>query len=304
MNPARLRSYLMLLAVAAIWGIASPIIKYTLTGFSPDVFLTYRYFISTILAVVIILITGFKLPKDPKTIIYLLIYAFLNSVVGLGLLFFGMNNTTVLDMTLITLLTPLIVSTAGVYFLHENVTKRERIGILVAIFGTILTVIEPIFNNGGAQIKLSGNVLIFGYVAVSAITAVLAKKLLRQKVEAITLVNTSFIVGFICFLIFTITKQSLSINEIVNTPFSYHLGVIYMAVISGTLAFWLSNRAQKTIEIGEQSLFSYLSPLFSFPIAIFWLGEKVTPIMIIGGSIILTGVLIAEIKKKRYNSTL
>ena len=74
-----------------------------------------------------------------------------------------------------------------------------------------------------------------------------------------------------------------------------------MAIISGNLAFYLSNKAQKSIEIGEQSLFSYLYPLFSLPLAVLWLGEKVTPIYIFGGIIIIIGVAIAEVKKKRYN---
>ena len=76
-----------------------------------------------------------------------------------------------------------------------------------------------------------------------------------------------------------------------------------MAIISGTFAFWLSNKAQKSIEIGEQSLFSYLYPLFSLPLAVIWLGEKVTSMHIIGGVIIVIGVAIAEVKKKRYNTT-
>mgnify|MGYP001597495960 CR=1 FL=1 len=59
MNPARLRAYLMLLVVAVIWGIASPVIKYTLGGFDPLTFLTYRFGISSIISIVIFLIIGF-----------------------------------------------------------------------------------------------------------------------------------------------------------------------------------------------------------------------------------------------------
>ena len=92
------------------------------------------------------------------------------------------------------------------------------------------------------------------------------------------------------------------VTQIVSTPSNYHLGVLYMAIISGTLAFWLFNKAQKSIEIGEQSLFAYLYPIFSLPLAVLWLGEKISTIHIIGGVIIIIGVVIAEIKKKRYNT--
>lgn len=77
-----------------------------------------------------------------------------------------------------------------------------------------------------------------------------------------------------------------------------------MAIISGSLAYFLSNKAQKTIEIGEQSLFAYLYPVLSLPIAVLWLGEKITPTFIVGAIIITIGVAIAEIKRSRYNNSL
>ncbi len=302
MNPARLRAYLMLLVVAVIWGIATPIIKYTLEGFSPVIFLTYRFGISTVIAIVIFAVTRDHFSKNWKLLVLILIHAFLNSVVSLGLLFFGMENTTVLETSLITLTMPLIISTAGVYFLHEHITKRERVGMGIAILGTLLTIIEPLINNGHNMIKLSGNILVFGYVISSVVTTIIAKKILKDGANPMTMSNISFILGFIFFLPFALKTEGFTVSSLMAVPLSYHLGVIYMAVLSGTLAFYLGNRAQKTIEIGEQSLFSYLYPIFALPLAVFWLGEKVTPTFIVGGIIITIGVVIAEIKKKRYNT--
>ena len=87
MNPARLRAYLMLLVVAVIWGIASPVIKYTLGGFDPLTFLTYRFGISSIISIVIFLIIGFKLPNNLKDTTLLIIYGLLASSISLALLF-------------------------------------------------------------------------------------------------------------------------------------------------------------------------------------------------------------------------
>ena len=197
---------------------------------------------------------------------------------------------------------PLIISTAGVYFLHEHITKRERVGMGIAILGTLLTIIEPLINNGHNMIKLSGNILVFGYVISSVVTTIIAKKILKDGANPMTMSNISFILGFIFFLPFALKTEGFTVSSLMAVPLSYHLGVIYMAVLSGTLAFYLGNRAQKTIEIGEQSLFSYLYPIFALPLAVFWLGEKVTPTFIVGGIIITIGVVIAEIKKKRYNT--
>lgn len=303
MNPARLRAYLMLLAVSVIWGIATPIIKFTFKGFPTELFLVYRFFISTVLAIIIFAISGIHIPKNIWLLLTVLLYGFLNSVVSLSLLFFGMENTTVIEAGLINLAGPLIVSTAGVYFLHEHITKREKIGMGIAILGTILTIVGPLLTNGHSSIRFSGNLLVFGYVLSSVVTTIIAKNLLKKDINPMFMVNISFIVGFIAFAILNLQTNSIGslIQQISAVPIKYHYGVFYMAVLSGTLAFYLGNKAQKTIEIGEQSLFSYLNPVFALPLAVFWLGEKVTPIYIIGGIIIIIGVAVAEVKKKRYN---
>lgn len=303
MQPARLKSYLMLVAVAVIWGVASPVIKYTLQGFSPEVFLSYRFGISTLVAIIIFLLSGIHLPRDKHTILLIMLYGFLNSVVALGFLFFGMKNTSVLEAGLITLSSPLIISTAGVYFLHEHITKREKLGMAIAIFGTALTIIGPLLTNGHGTIKFTGNLMIFGYVISTLLTTLLAKKLLKKNVNPMTMTNFSFIIGFICFLAYVLLTNPHALISILSTPSEYHWGVAYMAIISGTLAFYLNTKAQKSIEIGEQSLFSYLYPIFSLPLAVIWLGEKIMPVHILGGIIIIIGVTIAELKKKRYNSS-
>lgn len=304
MNPARLRAYLMLLTVAAIWGIATPVIKYTLEELSPVTFLTYRFGISSIIALITFFIFGFHFPKRLKTVLVVIVYGFINTVVSLGLLFFGMENTTVLEASLITLINPLLISTAGVYFLKEHITSREKIGMTIAVLGTFLTIIEPLLVNGNGSLKFSGNLLVLGYVFVNVILAIYAKKLLREDVKPLTITNVGFIVGFISFIVFVLFTSSASdmLSTISSAPLIFHMGVFYMAIISGSLAYYLWIRAQKSIEVGEASLFSYLYPVFSIPLAIFWLEEKITPLFIIGAIIISIGVVIAEIKKRRYNT--
>lgn len=298
MNPHRLRAYLLLFIVSVIWAVAGPVIKYTLGGIPPLLFLTYRFGLSTLISIICFFIFGFHFPKEKRVGWELILYGFLTSTVCLGLLFFGLKNTTVLDMSLITLVNPLLITIAGVYFLKEHVTAKEKLGMGIALLGTVLTVIEPFFNDGNIFTRFSGNFLIFLYLLTTAWSAVLAKRLLRQGVEPLGMTNISFIIGFLTLLPFAILKYHMGI--IGSIPFPYHLGVIYMAVLSGTLAYYLGNKAQKSIEIGEAAVFSYIYPLFSTPLAVIWLGEKITSTFILGAAVITLGVVIAETKKRRY----
>jgi drug/metabolite transporter (DMT)-like permease len=303
MNPSRLKAYILLTIVTIIWALAEPIIKFTLGGFTPLMFLTYRFGLASLVSIICFMIFGFKIPKDTKTRWEIALYGLVTSTFSLGLLFFGLQNTTVLDTLLITLMNPLLVSIAGVRFLQEHITVKEKIGMGIALIGTILTVVEPIIQNGSNLTKLSGNIMIFLYLIFAAIGVILGKKLLRKDVDPLTLTNTSFIIGFVSLLPFALPQILASRFQILASPApAYHLGVIYMAFLSGTLAYYLSNKAQKTIEVGEAAVFSYLYPIFAAPLAVLWLGEKITPLFIIGGVIIAIGVAVAEIKKKRVAS--
>ncbi len=303
MEPHRLRAYILLLVVYAIWGTAGPVIKFTLGGLSPLLFLTYRFAISGLLGILIFLFTGFHFPRDRKTAALLLTYAFLTSTVSLSLLFFGLETTTVLDMTLITLVGPLLVSAAGVIYLKEHVTTREKFGMTIALVGTLFTVLEPLIQSANDGARLSGNILIFLSLFATIIPSIQAKIILRKEISPITMTNIAFIVGFLTTAPILFLRHPLPdlLSTLQNLPIQYHMGVIYMGVLSGTVAYMLANKAQKTIEVGEAAVFSYLYPIFATPLAVLWLHEKVTLPFIIGAFVISAGVIIAEYKKTRYN---
>jgi len=301
MSARRLSAYVLLLIVSVIWAIASPVIKVTLEHLSPLLFLTYRFFLSSILGLIIFAIKGVKVPRQPKVLIGLVIYGLLTSTVTLGLFFLGLDKTTVIESSIISLIGPLIITIAGVVYLNEKVTKREQLGITITIAGMVLTVVEPIISNGYSFSGLVGNLLIVGYLVTNACSVVICKKLSRVGVSASDMTNWSFILGFLSLLPLLLFRSSptLIIQELKNVPFSVHLSVAYMAILSGTVAYWLYTKAQKSIEVSESALFSYLYPLLSIPIAIFLLKEKITYIFIIGAVIILLGVVVAEYKKPK-----
>lgn len=301
MNPHRLRAYFYLLVVTIIWGAAEPIIKFTLGAIPALTFITYRFFLSAILAVLTFAFVGFHLPKPSKTLLPVLLYGFLTSTVTLGLLFFGLEKTTVLDTTLITTISPLIIVLSGVIFLQDRITKSEKLGMAVAVVGTSITLIQPLINAGTSSLRLSGNILIFAYLITNALSVVILKKLLRDGVSSLLLTNIAFIIGFVSLVpvLFSQTSPSEVISSLTHTPLIYHLGVFFMAIVSGNIAYTLSNMGQKSIEVSEAALFSYLYPLITTPLAVLWLGEDITPAFIAGAVLITIGVIIAEYKKAK-----
>jgi len=306
MTPTRKRTYLGLLAVAVIWGCASPIIKHTLGGFSPTIFLTYRFAISATIALIIFAFTGIKFPKNPKILLVTLLNGFLMTTVSLGLLFLGVDKTSAIDSSIISAMEPIMIAVAAVFFLKEHVTKRESIGILIALAGTLITIVQPLYLSQQGFGQMAGNLLVFAGVLVTVATAIISKVILRDNVDALFATNISFIVGFLTMLpVVLFFYRPLEIwNLIIRASPAYHAGVIYMAVISGTLAYFLWLKAEKTIEVSEVNLITYLYPIFGTPLAVLWLGESITPIFVVGGLITAAGVVIAEYKKHRKTAPL
>lgn len=201
-----------------------------------------------------------------------------------------------LETVIITTFNPLLITLAGALVFKDKITKKEKLGTAIAFTGTVVAISQPLLN-GEDGTTLFGNILVFSYLLTNTIGAILAKKLARNNISPIFTSNFSFIVGLITLAPFALKEKEMIIQSIANLSLDFHLGVFYMAIFSGNLGYYLWIKGQKTIEISEASLFTYLQPLFSTPLAVLWLGETITPIFIIGAALIAAGVIIAESKK-------
>lgn len=292
------------MAAVVIWSVAGPVIKYTLNEISPFVFLTYRFGLSAIISGLLGATGKIKLPKKKANLWLLLGCGLIGNTIALGLLFVGLEMTAVLDMSIIQASSPLFVGLMGIKILKDKVTKKEKSGTLIALAGTLLVVLTPLGENGRENIdyltRLAGNLLILAFVLADSLSAIIAKVLTHRRVKPAVIANYSFVVGFITTLPIAILINGPReiISEIVTLPFSYHLGVWYMAILSGSVAYWIWMNGQKTIEASEAALFKYLTPVFTAPIAILWLKEQFTTVYLVGAAVIGLGVMIAEYKPR------
>lgn len=306
MNPKRLRAYIILISVAAIWGAAGPIIKFTLQGIDPLPFLTYRLIIASIFSLTFFLLKirrGKKFKRLRANFPIVFLYGFLAVPLGLGILFFGLDNTTVLDLTLIGVIGPIAVTAGGALFFRDRITKKEKIGISIVLLGVIFNSFIPLFG-AGSGVRFTGNILLFLYLVSDVASILISKRLVQKKIKPANLTNLAFIIGALILTPLTLIFYGAEnfINTLLVLPLKYHLGVWYMALISGNLAYYLYVRGQRTIEVSEAVLFNYLQPLFMIPLAVFWLNESISFSFMVGALIIAIGLIVAQYKNKLYNS--
>lgn len=299
MSKSRNFALMSLLFSALIWGFAGVVIKFTLTDFPPLIFLIYRLGISALIALPFL--GGNKLFHKSARAHWpaIILYSLLAVTGALSFLFLGLEKTTVLTLSLITIVSPLLLVLVSIYFLKERIGEKKKIGIAIAFLGAFLTVVEPILKNSMGVGEFSGNMLLILSTLTSVASVIVLKRLMQDGISPFFITNLSFVIGFFTTLPIVLLYYSPAqiLQSITNDKPAYQLGILYMAIFSGTIAYTLSTMGVKTLKVSETSVFTYLQSIFAISFAVVLLHESPTPLFILGGAIVIIGVLIAELGK-------
>lgn len=293
---SRLKAYLLLLLTAIIWGIASPVIKYTVAQISPFAFLFYRFLITTVVFLPAFVIIAKREKETLSSLLKIAPLGFLGVTLTLSLIFMGIEKTTALDASVLVALAPIFICVAGVLFLKEKLTKIERVGITLAFAGTIVMIAQPLIEGGiFARENLIGNLLIILSDLAWTAYVILSKEEFKKH-SPYVITATSFFTGLVTIAPLALAEQGGKLYDYQELILSSGAigGVLYMSLLSSVVAYLTFQLGLKAVEASEATLFAYLQPIFAAPLAVFWLGEKITPAFLIGVFIIAWGVFLAE----------
>lgn len=295
MTKSRKLAYLALITAAFIWGIAPPVIKYTLKFISPIQFLFYRFLIASLVVAIPTILRIKKIKPTLKEWRTYLFLGFLCTPLNLLLLFLGINKTSAIDASLISITAPIFVAIGGIIFLKEHVNRKELLGLGVAVIGTFLTIFQPLFESkSDFSANLEGNFLVFLGTLVWVGFILLAKK--QRHLDPFLLSSFSFFVGLVVFV--PLALPSLTTHYSLFTTNAIW-GVLFMAIFSSVIAYFTHLYGLSKIEASEAEVFTYLQPIFTVPVAIFFLHEKISVPFLTGVFFIVLGVSISEFLRKR-----
>lgn len=289
----RSKAYALLLINTCIWGFSAPIIKQSLNFVSPNEFLLARFFIASILFLPIFHLTS--KPKFSNNWWLLIILAFLGTPLTLIPLYLGLTMTSSLEASILVATGPIITILGGVIFLREKVNKLEKVGLALAILGTLILIFGPltIISLTLSGPSIIGSLLITLSNFIWTAFCLISKKF---KTNANTLSLVSYAIGLISFVVLVYAEGG-SITQLgaklISSPPAL-LGVAFQAILGSIVAFWAYVKAQEYIEASEATVFTYLQPVFAFPLAFFWLHEPITVPLVISSLIITLGVFLSE----------
>jgi drug/metabolite transporter (DMT)-like permease len=291
----RSRAYLTLTLVSLIWGVASPVIKYTLDYLPPFTFLFWRFLVTSLVFLPIFLIYIKKHPIKLADLPRLSFLGFLGTPLTLALIFVGYQRTTAMDGVLISATAPIFIALGGAIFLKEKITKMEKVGLGLAIFGSLVTIAQPLFEGGFLKGAITGNILVFGSVLSWTAFTLLSKEDFHRH-HPFVITAFCFFIGLLVITPFAYLEKGQQVFNFSFLIFNFNalLGVAYMSLFSSVIAYTLYEYGLSLIEASETTVFAYLQPIFAAPVSLIWLKEPITPLFILGAAIIAAGVLLSE----------
>lgn len=294
MNSTKLAT-LGTLFVAFIWGVEFVLVHNAIEILEPHSFNFIRFGVATLS------IGLFLYPKKKERWLTPLILkhgCILGLLLYLGFTFqtFGLLNTTVSNCAFITSLCVVLVPIFALFVLGERLRIKTIIGVIVAGVGLYL-----LTATGSAPFSL-GDFLSLAGAAMFALHIVFTGKYSpRHEVMFLTLIQlgTVTLLSF-CSALFTEDLRMLVDIQIIGNS-SVLLGIFVAALLGTSLAVLVQTYAQSHISSTRVALIFSLEPFFASITAYFVLNEQLSSAAGVGIVLILSGILLSEIRMTKKN---
>ena len=285
------RSTWAVLLVAAIgWGTGGIAVRAAFgEGIGPWTLVALRVAIASVLVVALLAMKGLRVP-DRLTMKVGIVMAITNLLIPYVLFTFAYNEASAGFVGLFAALIPLATAIYANFMLdNERLNRGKVAGLFIGFSG-----VAALLISGDSGLGAEGRPLVAALLALISVVAIgyagaYAKRYAGQY-DPIELTGIQFglsaLVLIPAMLIFEGFPTSL-------TAPGWGL-ILYMAIASTFLPFYLYYRLLETMPATTVSLVGYLVPLVSLAGGVLLLGEQIEAGILIGGSLILTGIVITD----------
>ena len=274
-----------LIIVTIIWGggfVASDI---ALKELSPFTIMFFRFLIATVLMGLLANKKITTITKDELLCGFVLGTALF---AGFALQIVGLKYTTPSKNAFLTATNVILVPTIAYFIGRKRLDKKSIAGSIMALVGVGILSLQSDFSVGiGDLLTLLGAV---GFAFQIYLTGVFAERI-RPSILNFLQMLTAFILSFLGLL--------FSVGIILDVSRQGIYAIIYLGAISTTLCYFLQTTSQQYVDETKAAIILSMESVFGTLFSVLILSEKITPRMIIGGIMILSAVLISELKFKQ-----
>ena len=257
-KPRQINAHLALLAVGLIYGANYVIAKSVMPDpIPPNAFILMR----VLGAVSLFWLIRFFLPEkvEKKDFLRLILCGMTGVAINQLLFFQGLNLTSPINASVIMTSNPIIVMVFASIVLHNPISKRKFIGVVLGAVGSIALILLSASDDSQISSPLGDLFILIN--AISYAVYLVAVKPLMSKYKPLTVITWVFTFGLIMVTPFGIGP----VQDIVWSGFDTWqiFSLIYVIVFTTFLAYLMNVYALSIVQPTVSSAYIYLQPLFA-----------------------------------------
>jgi len=268
------RSILMGVSFSLIWSSAFTSAKILVTAASPLMVLSLRFLISGLLGIAIARMLGQKIQLNREEWTVVVIIGISQNALYLAFNFIAMQWIEASLAAIIASLLPLVVAVVCWVFLGEKTGLNGMLGLTVGFGGVLVIMLDKL---SGSSASLGMTLCLIGVANV------------------VMIVGLQMLVGSITLFPFSLIFETWNIEW----STSFILAFIYTTLVPGLLGTLIWFFLVRRIGPVRAATFHFLNPFFGVLVAALILSEPLSLRDGIGVTIIMAGILLVQLSRKK-----
>ena len=285
------RSILMGVSFSFIWSSAFTSAKILVTAASPLMVLSLRFFISGLLGIALARMPGQKIQLNKGEWTVVVIIGISQNAIYLAFNFIAMQWIEASLAAIIASLLPLVVAAVCWIFLGEKTGFKGMLGLIVG-FGGVLVIMLDKLSSSNAYLGMT--LCLIAVAALAGATLYVGRMMSLNK-NVVMIVGLQMLVGSITLFPFSLIFETWSIEW----STSFVLAFLYTTLVPGLFGTLIWFFLVRRIGPVKAATFHFLNPFFGVLVAALILSEPLSISDGIGVTIIMAGILLVQLSRKK-----
>jgi len=292
--------WFLVVIVNFLWATQVPVIRFIGDSLGPVSVAFIPTVLSTILLIPFLWVVNKKQKRTLRwrwnDVKYFIFPGFIGIFVMQFAFTFGSQHTLAANAGIITLTIPVIVAIFSSFMLREKLNVVRIISFVLAIGGVLLTSMSDV---SGANFKegefLMGNLVFLFACFCCGYYNTYMKKLIDKGYTEFEILVYCSLAGSIFSLPLLIWVEPFHFDTFLQAGSKAIWGILELTIFVYAVSWLLFLYVLKRMDVTQAILGNYLMPFFIALLGIFLLNESITPLMIVGGTIILISTLLVTV---------
>ena len=293
------RIVLVYLLLCLIWGSTWLGIRASLESLTPFISSGFRFLVASLLIFIIMRMRGMTLQKNKlalKLYFYMGVFSF---IIAFGLVYWGEQYVPSGLASVLFGVYPFFVALLSYFFIPDDTIGIYKIiGMVLGFFGIIV-----IFSDSfGSDINL--NILGMIAIVLSGIVQAVIAVLIKKQGKSLNPLSMNFIPMLIAGIGLTLLGFIFEDASTIKIDSTAIISVLYLSLFGSVVTFTSFYWLMKRVNVVLLSLIAFITPIVALFLGWLFYNEQLTQEHLIGASMVLVGLLIANlqslIKMKTY----